>query len=119
MYHSCRNVPIEEHFVGKAPQVHQIFDAYVAAARRFGPLKVYGQKSRIVLQPRTRFATAIPRQRWLTGHLWLKRQAEHPLIYRHEMWGPKDCGNVFRITDPAGLDAEFIKIIQEAYVLGS
>ena len=118
-YHSCGNVPIEDHFARKEAHVRDIFDAYVAAAEQFGPLKVYGQKTRIVLQARTRFATAIPRKRWLTGHIWLKRKAEHPLIYRHEMWVFRDYGNIFRIKDPADIDSEFTKIIQEAYVLGS
>lgn len=118
-WHSCGNYEIDDHFEGKDPLVRQIFDRYVAVAEGFGPLTVYAQKSRIVLQARTRFATAVPRQRWLTGHIWLKRRAEHPCIQRIEMYIYRDFGHIFRLSKPEDIDIAFEKLLHEAYVHGT
>ena len=118
-YHSCGHFEIEDHFQGKSENVRRIFDRYVETAASFGPLAVYAQKTRIVLQARTRFATAVPRQRWLTGHFWLRRRAKHPRVYRHEMHVYRDYGHIFRLESPEHIDDDFAKLLQEAYALGS
>lgn len=44
MPHSCGHHSIDEHFVGKPPEIRQIFDALVRAVRRCGRVHVYAQK---------------------------------------------------------------------------
>ena len=85
----------------------------------FGTVTVYAQKSRIVFQARTRFAAAVPRKRWLTGHIWLKRRAHHPSIQRIEMYIYRDFGHIFRLNTPDDIDEEFVKLLEEAYVQSS
>jgi hypothetical protein len=56
----------------------------VAVARASGPVTVYAQKTRIVIQARVRFAGAVVRQRWLDAALWLKRRIAHPACIASE-----------------------------------
>ncbi|TMC78833.1 MAG: hypothetical protein E6J15_01850 [Chloroflexi bacterium] len=44
---------LAEHFAGKAPELRTVFRRFVSAARENGPLTVYAQKTRIVLQVRS------------------------------------------------------------------
>ncbi len=118
-YHSCGDFEIAAHFAGKTPATRALFDQLVAAVKEFGPVTVYAQKSRIVFQARTRFAAVMVRRRWLVGHIWLKRPAQHPLIYRLERYTYRDYGHVFRLTRPEELDAPFLALLHEAYVMGS
>ena len=118
-WHSCGHYEIDDHFEGKDPQVKEIFDRIVITVEGFGPVTVYAQKSRIVFQARTRFAAAVPRKRWLTGHIWLKRRAHHPSIQRIEMYIYRDFGHIFRLNTPDDIDEEFVKLLEEAYVQSS
>jgi hypothetical protein len=86
---------------------------------QFGPVTVYAQKTRIVFQARTRFVAIMPRKRWLTGQLWLKRRAEHPRIYHVEMTTYRDFGHMFRLYKPEDMDESFVEMLHEAYALGS
>ncbi len=47
------------------------FRRWVDIARSCGPVTVYAQKTRIVIQARVRFAGAVVRQQWLDAALWL------------------------------------------------
>jgi hypothetical protein len=118
-FHSCGYYDIEDHFVGKSRLVREIFDEFTVVVEGFGPVTVYAQKTRIVFQVRTRFAAVVPRQRWLTGHIWLKRRAEHPRIHRVEMYIYRDHGHIFRLNKLEDLDNAFQELLHEAYALGS
>jgi hypothetical protein len=118
LWHSCGRYRLADHFAGKDPIVRKLFDRYVAAVRRFGPVTVYAQKSRIVFQTRARFAGAITRKRWLEGALWLKRRAEHPLFHRVERYTAHDFGHRFRLRRFEDLDEPLIALLREAYAVG-
>jgi Domain of unknown function (DUF5655) len=118
-YHSCGIYNIDDHFAGKEVVVRQIFEELTAAVEQFGPVTVYAQKTRIVLQARMRFVAIMPRKRWLTGQLWIRRQAEHPRIYRIEMFTFRDYGHMFRLLKPEDINESFMELLHEAYALGS
>ena len=119
MSHSCGHHTIEEHFEGKNPQIRELFDALVRAARRFGPVHVYAQKTRIVFQTRGRFVAVTPRKGHLGGHIWLKRPRAHPLVHRIESLLGRDFVHNFRLTRREDLDEEFCDLLHEAYSVGS
>ena len=48
LWHSCVRVPLAAHFRGKPRQRKDIWDRRLAAARAWGPVQAYAQKSRIV-----------------------------------------------------------------------
>lgn len=118
-FHSCGIFSIDDHFAGKDLIVHHIFDALKTAVERFGPVTVYAQKTRIVFQVRTRFVAVVPRKKWLTGHIWLKKESSHPRIYRIEMFTFRDFGHQFRLHTPDDIDDAFTKLLHEAYALAS
>jgi hypothetical protein len=56
MPHSCQVVGLERFFDGVAPELRELFERYVAAARLNGDVTVNATKSRVALQVRGRFA---------------------------------------------------------------
>ena len=91
------------------------FRRWVAIARACGPVTVYAQKARIVLQARVRFAGAVVRARWLDAGLWLRRRVKHPRVHRIEDFGRLGYGVHFRLTSPTDIDAQIVKLMREAY----
>lgn len=119
MWHSCGNYDLREHFADKEPIVQEIFDALVHQVEQFGSVTVYAQKTRIVFQVRTRFASVVTRQRWLILQIWLKREANHPLLQRVERYTYRDFGHIIRLKQPDDIDSALIELLHEAYAMGS
>jgi hypothetical protein len=109
---------LEEHFVGKEPVVHTLYDQLFETLNQFGPVQAFPVKTRILFQAEVQFAAAMPRKRWLDGYVWLKRQAIHPRIRKIEMGIFRDYGHIFRLNRPADLDEELVDLFHEAYILG-
>lgn len=118
IWHSCGRYRIEDHFIGKAPVVRELFDRLDAAIQAFGPVNVYAQKTSIVFQVRVRFARAMPKKQWLDGHFWLKRRASHPRLTKIEHLLRHDWIHWFRLTAPEDLDKDFIRLLRESYRIG-
>jgi hypothetical protein len=118
IWHSCTNIELSSHFEGKSPLLYETFDRYAALARACGPVTVYAQKTRIVIQARVRFAGAVVRKNWLDAGLWLKRRAEHPRLVRIEDFGAAGFGHHFRLSKPADIDAALAALVREAYQIG-
>jgi hypothetical protein len=115
LWHSCGRFRLADHFVGKPPSLRATFQRWTAIARACGPVTVYAQKTRIVIQARVRFAGAVVRQRWLDASLWLKRRVTHPRLHRTEDFGRLGYGAHFRLTTPADIDAGLVILMREAY----
>ncbi|HEU4387845.1 MAG TPA: DUF5655 domain-containing protein, partial [Blastocatellia bacterium] len=109
---------IDERFNGKDPGIRDVFEALVRAARRFGPVHVYAQKTRIVFQTRGRFVAVTPRKSHLGGHIWLKRARPHPLVHRIDSLLDRDFVHNFRLTCREDLDEDFCDLLREAYLVG-
>lgn len=118
MWHSCGHYELADHFRGRAPALRKTFDVLVSLARRCGPVTVYAQKTRIVIQARVRFAGVVVRQHWLDAGLGLKRRVEHPRLVRVEDLGRLGFGHHFHLTKPDDIDAAFGKLLTEAYRVG-
>lgn len=118
LWHSCGVHALSEHFEGKEPNVAAAFEAIVDAAKASGPVEVYAQKSRIVLQNRVRFASVITRKKHLILGLWLTHKIEHPLLMRYE---PVATAHYpyFQIRDAGELDDALRRWIGEAYAHGA
>jgi hypothetical protein len=119
LWHSCGTVDLESHFAGKPPERRATFDSYVALARACGPITVYAQKTRIVIQARVRFAGAVVRRGWLDAGMWLRRRAAHPRLRRVEDLGRDGYVHRFRLTAPAECDAALAALMREAYRVGT
>ena len=115
LWHSCVRVPIAAHFRSKPPERKQTWDRWVAVARECGPVKVYAQKTRIVIQARVRFAGAVVRNSYLDAGVWLHRRADHPRLQRTEDFGPLGYVLHFRLEKPEDIDAGLEELMREAY----
>ena len=118
LWHSCGRHTLSEHFAGKPRTLRNTFDRFAAAARACGPVTVYAQKTRIVIQARVRFAGAVIRKDWLDAGLWLKRRADHPKLSRVESFGRLGWGHHFRLRDPEDVDSALVGLVKESYAIG-
>lgn len=115
LWHSCGRFPLARHFAGKSAVLRATFRRWVAIARACGPVTVYAQKTRIVIQSRVRFAGAVVRAQWLDAGLWLRRRVKHPRLHRIEDFGRLGYGVHFRLTNPSDIDARIVQFMREAY----
>jgi len=118
LWHSCGRYKLADHFAGKAPALRATFDRFVALARKSGAVTVYAQKTRIVIQARVRFASAVVRKNWLDASLWLKRRVEHSRLTRSEDFGRLGFGHHFRLATPEDVDSALAQLMREAYRIG-
>jgi len=119
MSHSCTDVDLEAHFIGKDPTIRKLFDAWLAFVRKYGgPLTVIPQKSRISFQARVRFSGAVVHKNWLDCTFWLKQFIEDDRFDKVEKFPPTNFVYHFKLTDTAQLDEPLENYIREAYQVG-
>src|SRR5215475_15516888 len=105
--HFCGNHDLQHHFEGKAKDVREIYEAFLKAIRRCGPVTVLPEKTRIAFQVRMSFAQLTTRSKWVDGHVVLARRFEHPRFRKIETISPRNHVHSFRITSRRDIDAEF------------
>jgi hypothetical protein len=82
MAHSCVTVQLDELFARSTPEARAAFDAYAEMVGRCGPVDVIGQKTRIVIMGRVRFAGAVVLHDRVRLNIALTRQVEAPWVER-------------------------------------
>jgi hypothetical protein len=82
MAHSCLTVPLDTLFARSTPEARAAFDAYVALIERCGPVEVIGQKTRIVIMGRVRFAGAVVLRDRVRLNIALTRVIKAPWVER-------------------------------------
>ena len=115
LWHSCGRYRLDAHFKGKPPGLRAAFRRWVAVARTAGPVTVYAQKTRIVLQQRVRFSGAVVHRDWLDAALWLRRPVDHPRLVRTDNFGRLGYGHHFRLQQPGDIDPALESMMREAY----
>jgi hypothetical protein len=110
-------VPLDDHFVGR-PRARQLFDAYVAALEREGPITISVSKTRIEIMTRARFTGAVVRRDYLRTSLWLKRRVDSQRFIKVEHFGGRDWGHYFDIRDERDIDDELLALAREARRVG-
>ena len=118
LWHSCGRYTLAQHFKGKQKSLREAFRRFVQLARDCGPVTVYAQKSRIVLQCRVRFASAVVHRNWLEANLWLPRRIKHPMLHRTENLGRLGYGIHLRLQGPEDIDPAIALLMHEAYAIG-
>lgn len=117
--HKCERWTIEDHTRGKPPEIVDLFDRLVAAARTFGPVDLAPVKGQVGLRGSRRiYAGAVLREARLDGYLDLARHVEsqrfhHVAPYTKRLWV-----HHFHLERPADLDGEFIGWIGESHAVG-
>src|SRR5256886_15413662 len=116
--HACGRYQLEDHLVGRDPNVVAAFRALLAAARRNGPVTVLPEKTRIAFQVRMSFAAFTLKNHLLHGHVVLARRRDSPRFTK--VWGPSPRNQVheFRLRGPDDVDEEVADWLCEAYAVG-
>lgn len=117
--HSCSNVTLESHFIGKSEKARELFDNLAGLIKKCGPVKILPEKTRIAFQVRMSFIAVQVRRNYLIGHFVFGRRIENPRFLRVETFSPRNHLHAFRIDSLSDLDAEFEAWIGEAYAVGA
>ena len=117
-YHSCKRHSLAELFTGKPAHIVALFDRLRAMVEACGPVKVIAYRDMVGFMVRVRFASAVPKSRWMDVGLWLPRRVEHPRFHKIETINPDANIHVLRITDPRQLDGQVAGWLNEAYAMG-
>jgi hypothetical protein len=116
--HFCGKHDLEHHFEGKTNDVREIYEAVLKAIRRYGPVKVLPEKTRIAFQVRMSFAQLTTRSNWVDGHVVLARRFKHPRFRKIETISPRNHVHHFRLMSATDVDAEVESWLAEAYAVG-
>lgn len=106
MAHSCVTIPLDDLFARSTPGARAAFDAFVALIDRCGPVEVIGQKTRIVIMARVRFAGASVLRDRVRLNIALTRRIDAPWVERIDSYmGGRWQAHHFLVRAPAGLEA--------------
>jgi hypothetical protein len=106
MAHSCVTVPLDDIFARSTPAARAAFDAYVELIARCGAVEIIGQKSRIVIMARVRFAGATVLRDSVRLNIALTRKLDEPWVERIETYlGGRWNAHRFRVKSPEELRA--------------
>jgi hypothetical protein len=117
-FHFCSSRTLDEHFVGRDPQVVATFQRLLVAAERSGPVTVVPEKTRVAFQVRMSFAAFTLRRHWVDGHVVLARRVDSPRFRRIDVISPLNQVHVFRLREPSEVDEEVERWLNEAYSVG-
>jgi hypothetical protein len=118
LWHSCGKYRLADHFKKRPHSLKLIFNQFVTLAKACGPVTVYAQKTRIVIQARVRFAGAVVHPDWLEATLWLRRPVEHPCLRRIESLGGLGYGLHFCLRQSSDIDEALAELMREACRIG-
>jgi hypothetical protein len=106
MAHSCVTVPLDELFARSTPTARAAFDAFVVLIERCGTVEVIGQKTRIVIMGRVRFAGAKVLRTRVRLNIALTRKIEAPWVERIDTYlGGRWNAHHFIVRSPEDLAA--------------
>jgi hypothetical protein len=118
MAHSCVTVPLDKLFALSTPDARAAFDAFVELIERCGQVEVIGQKTRIVVMARTRFAGATVLRTSVRLNVALTRKIDAPWVERIDTYlGGRWNGHHFTARSPADIAAiaDLPTIVCEGY----
>jgi hypothetical protein len=113
-WHSCVRVPLADHFRGR-PKARALFRLFRKAVEAIGPVRLVSSRTRIVFMVRVRFAGCTIRKDSIRAGMWLPYSVDSPRIVRKEFIPPHYYVLSFDIREPEDIDAEFRRLLREAY----
>jgi hypothetical protein len=116
-WHSCVRVPLADHFHNR-PKARLLFNALREAIQAIGPVRIVSSKTRIAFMVRVRFVGCTIRKDSLRAGMWLPYDANPPRAIRKELIPPRYHLFSFNIREPEDIDAEFRRLLREAYHQG-
>lgn len=119
LWHSCGPWTVDGFLEGKGARARELFDAFVALARRCGPFDFAPTKTGVGFMVRVRFA-GVQRfsERGMTCGFWLKRKVDSPRFTKVEFIPRDNWIYTTCVTSPEDLGDEVLGWLKEAYRVG-
>ncbi len=113
--HICSRLTLEDALAAKSPQAVELFRKVLALARRFGPVEVVPQKTRIALQARKTFLGVKFLRNAIDCEIPLPRRIENPRFRQILSVSSGAHYHYLRIASPRELDGRARAWLREAY----
>lgn len=113
--HSCRKIPLEEHFKNKE-KAKEIFDyLFEEINDKIRKCKIISLPCCIHLFGSNDFLAAIPKKDSLEIRFSLSRKLENPRVIQAVLVSAKQYKNCIEIYQKKEIDSDLIELISEAY----
>ena len=112
--HICSRLTLADALRRATPRTLSLFRKLVAAVRRFGPVQIVPQKSRIALQARKVIVGVRLLRDALDCELALSRRIEHPRFSKILSVSPRNHYHYLRLSSPAAFDHQLRAWLREA-----
>jgi hypothetical protein len=116
--HFCGRHSLDAHFDGRSPAVLALYRQFVALTKRFGPVRILPEKSRIAFQVRMSFAALMLRRSHIVGHLVLASRQPRSFFSRIDTISPRNHVHHFVLRRPEDLNGDFAHLVGTAYKVG-
>lgn len=110
---------VEQHFVGRAPEVRQTYNGLLACIRKIGPFSEDPKKTSIHLNRRTAFGGVATRKDALILTIKASRDIPSKRILKHEQASANRWHLEVRLSSPEDIDKELVSWLLEAYELSA
>jgi hypothetical protein len=106
-------------FERREPVVREIFERLASQARRCGPVRIYPQKTRLVMQTRIRFVSGYPQKRALVAGYLLPKTIRSARFFKTlDGVSSHYVVRYVRFEDPREVDAAAARWMRAAYRIG-
>jgi hypothetical protein len=118
-YHGCGNFTVEGYLSGKNPAGVALFHLLADAAQKFHRVTISPAKTQITFRVRSNFLMVAVSGAGIHGYIFLPSAVPKPYFKKIVAASTRRHAHQFRITDPATLKNDFIKLLPNAVALVS
>ncbi len=113
--HICSRLTLAEALGRASPRAQALFRKLLAVVRRFGPVQIVPQKTRIALHARKVFLGVRLLRDSLDCELSLPRRLEHPRFTKILSVSPRAHYHYLRLSSPSDFNPQLRSFLREAY----
>ncbi|MBZ5536367.1 MAG: DUF5655 domain-containing protein [Acidobacteriia bacterium] len=110
---------VNNHFEGKDPVVHQIYDRLMRRLKRLGPIVEEPKKTSIHLVNETALAGVATRKTCLVLTIKSNRPLASPRIHKTQQVSANRFHHEIKLLSPEDVDRELMAWLKEAYALSA
>lgn len=114
--HICSRLTLADALRRASPRAQSLFRKLLAVVRRFGPVQIVPQKTRIALHARKVFLGVRLLRDSLDCELSLPRRLEHPRFTKILSVSPRAHYHYLRLSSPSDFDRQLHSFLRESYL---
>ena len=118
-YHGCGKFTVEGYLAGKNPAGIALFNLLAEAAQKFPSVTMSPAKTQITFRVRANFLMVSVSGCGIQGYIFLPGPLPRPYFKKIVAASSRRHAHVFRITEAALLQNDFVKLLPEAVALVS